>query len=326
MFRLSSSLFWTFTVATAFAATFIAPVGVNGAEVNGYLVDKLCIDNCANVAGDQTCTPDNVNVLYHPEKHTGWCLLLSFCVESGYVLMSEYPNPDSGVHDIILNLANEESQPDVLTYIESGSNGMFPLVTVMYNESNAEDVDGVIHAYGVTVKDPWSMLSDDGANSNMYGGDATYQVLCTDPTSPNMETNNYCFRSDVVVTESSNGMMMTIESNACPDHAIMQGSSGMITNSQVDPTATESSEEKPAGGCCGGCGGGCCSSCNSCSGNSTCAGGDICYSGCGSCSGGCGSCSGGCDSCSGGCDSCSGGCSAVSKGNERYVISSYDFY
>jgi hypothetical protein len=291
MFRLSSSLLWTFVVSATFTTTFIAPVRVNGAEVNGYLVDKLCVDNCAGVGGDQTCTPDNVNVLYHPEKHAGWCLLLSFCVESGYVLMSEYPNHDSGVHDIILNLANEESQGNVLTYIESGSNGMFPLVTVEYNESDAEDIDGIIHAYGVTVKDPWS-LSD----GNIYSGDATYQVLCTNPSSPNMETNNYCFRSDVVVTKSSNGMM-TIESNACPDHVIMQGSSGTITNSQVDPTATESTAEDEAkpGGCCGG---DCCSSCNSCSGNAT---------------------------CSGGCDGDSEGCSAVFKGDERYVISS-DFF
>eukprot|EP00977_Amphora_coffeiformis_P007619 scaffold1684_cov214-Amphora_coffeaeformis.AAC.3 len=226
----------------------------------------------------------------NPEDHTGWCLLLPSCVASGYVLMSEETDTESdGKHKIILDLAG--SQDAVVSYIKAGTNGAFPKVVVEYEDELASDGEfGVLNAINATIRDPW--WDTDGS---YFTGEGTHQVVCVSAADADIDENNLCFRSDVIVSENPNSYV--IESNGCPDHANMQGSRGTIANPQGDHSATTSNETGGGGSCGGGCGG-----CSGCSG------------------GGCGS--GGCDACSaistgtcdGGCDSCSANSTGTCSG------------
>ena len=189
-------------------------------SVDGYLMDLQCIGLCETAAPFAGCTPDGSNAFYSPQAHTGWCLLLPVCERSGYVLMSEFPVEDDGRHEIVLLLAGEASQNATVSFIKSGSKGEFPKVTVTYDEELAtmdvaEKISGgtveVLNVFGATVRDPWE------ENEEIYSGANTTQMLCEDSTSPDKDTNNMCFRSDVVVSSyESNGQNFTIiESSGC---------------------------------------------------------------------------------------------------------------
>ena len=61
----------------------------SGAEMTGYLIDNQCIRLCETSEKEASCAPDGINVFFRPEKHTGRCLLLPVCVNSGYVTTFE---------------------------------------------------------------------------------------------------------------------------------------------------------------------------------------------------------------------------------------------
>jgi hypothetical protein len=154
---------------------------VQAEKVSGYLIDKMCVSTCIGIASDQPCTPDQVNVFFNPQGHTGWCLLMQSCIDSGYVLMSEFPDQDAsggaGKHTIILDLHNNASMPTVLSYIQAGMSGMFPLITVEYDETTAQEINGSKHTLGgVTIRDTW----DDDSTITRYSGEKTHQVVCKD--------------------------------------------------------------------------------------------------------------------------------------------------
>ena len=298
-------------------------------EKTGYIIDKQCVEICQNVDGDIPCTPDGVNVLYHPDEHTGWCLLLQSCIKSEYFLMSEFPSEESGLHDFALDLAG--SQSAVLEYIKAGTRNVFPKVTVDYDEGAAVLVNGVLNVANATIRDPWDDSKYDGAD--------TYQVVCPDGMSADINANNYCFRSDVEVSLIADGTKIVIESNGCPDHENMQNGSGIIPNTQDEaPSAAEcdGTGGECGDGICGSCasgkcdGGGCSASCKgtsgawcrSCCGSGSCSAGE-CSGSCSgyniSCGTGCGSgiVPSTCSSCGGG--GCSSGC--VSTGKARFLDS-----
>jgi hypothetical protein len=79
-------------------------------RMTGYLMDNKCIEMCLTADPASTCTPDKVHAFYTPEMHTGWCLLLPVCINSGYSLMSEFPTEPDGRHAVLLNLAGNASQ------------------------------------------------------------------------------------------------------------------------------------------------------------------------------------------------------------------------
>ena len=139
----------------------------------------------------------------------------------GYVLMSEFPVEDDGRHAVVLKLSGEASQNATVEYIQAGSAGDFPKVTVTYDEALATtEVDettgaDVVVAVEATIQDSWE-------GGDFYSGAPTTQILCEDSTSPDKEANNLCFRSDVVVSSfESNGKNQTvIESSGCVSSVI----------------------------------------------------------------------------------------------------------
>ena len=189
-------------------------------SVDGFLMDLQCIGLCESAAPFAGCTPDGSNSFYSPQAHTGWCKLLPVCERSGYVLMSEFPVEDDGRHEILFKLAGDASQNASATFIRAGTNDAFPKVTVTYDEDLTtfdvdEKVSGgtveILQVFGANVSDPWEQ------NEDIYSGAATTQMLCEDSSAPDQETNNMCFRSDVLVSSfESNGANFTvIESSGC---------------------------------------------------------------------------------------------------------------
>lgn len=205
-------------------------------SVNGYLMDLQCIGLCETAAPFAGCTPDGSNAFYSPQAHTGWCLLLPVCERSGYVLISEFPVEEDGRHEILFKLAGDVSQNSTVTFINAGSKGEFPKVTVTYDEElTTMDVDEkisggtveVLNVFGATVRDPWE------ENDEIYSGANTTQMLCEDSNSPDKEANNMCFRSDVVLSSyESNGQNYTvIESSGCVSKAQNMFSSDIFVKS-----------------------------------------------------------------------------------------------
>ena len=232
---------------SAAAAAF--PVA-EGAELTGYLMDRLCAGKF-NCPVGKCFAPDGTNPWYAPQDHTGWCLLLSVCENSGYMLMSKDPTDADGKHSIIANFT-ESSQAAVVEYIRSdvSANGefgvSFPLVTVVHDEGAVSvESDGggtIVQVTDAVIKDPWP---DDA-----YDGSETTQTICADVTVANIDVNNMCFRSDVQVSKSDVKSMFIIESNGCPDHSNMNGGPGTVANSQPWPLA-EVGNKLSANGECG---------------------------------------------------------------------------
>jgi hypothetical protein len=79
-------------------------------RMTGYLMDNRCIELCVTADPALPCTPDGAHAFYTPQIHTGFCLLLPVCVNSGYSLMSEFPTEPDGRHAVLLNLAGNTSQ------------------------------------------------------------------------------------------------------------------------------------------------------------------------------------------------------------------------
>ena len=236
--------------------------------MTGYIMDNLCMNNCENAEPFASCTPDGSNAFYNPQDHTGWCLLLSFCVDSGYSLMSEFPTEEDGRHSVLLTLVGDASQEAALSYIEASTVAQkstdrlpFPKVTIVYDEELAAAGDnGILQVMNATVVDPWE-------GTEYFSGANTTQILCPDSNSPDVEANNLCFRSDVVVSVSDDSFV--IESNGCPDHDNMMGSNGTIANFQEDPMmvmlgAEEADACNPCGSdACNPCGSDACNPCGS---------------------------------------------------------------
>lgn len=189
-------------------------------SVEGYLMDLQCIGLCEEAAPFAGCTPDGSNAFYSPQAHTGWCKLLPVCEQTGYVLMSEFPVENDGRHEILFKLAGDASQNVTASFIRKGTKDAFPKVRVTYDEDLATmdfDVkvgggtEEFLHVFDATVADPWE------GNEEIYSGSATTQMLCDDSSAPDKETNNMCFRSDVMISSfESNGQNHTvIESSGC---------------------------------------------------------------------------------------------------------------
>ena len=100
----------------------------------------------------------------------------------------------------ILDLAG--SQDAVVSYLIAGTQGDFPRATVEYEETLQGEF-GVLNAINATIRDTWDNSHYDGAN--------VHQVICEDVSDADIESNNLCFRSDVVVSEL--GDTYVIESN-----------------------------------------------------------------------------------------------------------------
>jgi len=45
----------------------------DGAELTGYLMDRLCVTNCLAVDDGGGCAPDGSNAFFTPQRHTGNC-------------------------------------------------------------------------------------------------------------------------------------------------------------------------------------------------------------------------------------------------------------
>ena len=308
--------FLSLLLAAASLAT--APIAISAAKVSqtGYIVDNQCVNLCRATTSDTPCTPDKANVFYSPQKHAGWCLLLQVCVDSGYSLVSEHPVGEDGRHSILLELVGNESQAAAVSYIEAGTRGSFPKVTVVYEEQFSEVAeDGVLKVSNATIGDPWdpaiaSLVGTD-AVTDYWSGATTSQMVCREASEASIEGNNYCYRSDVLVT--MDGEKIVVESNGCPDHFNMQGSNGTVAHVQEDLNFGWEDGTAVDGGCGGSCGcGSCgCGSCGGCACACACAScGSSCYcNACGSCAEACkGDC--GANPCGG--DSC-GACGGKGK-------------
>jgi hypothetical protein len=79
-------------------------------RVTGWLMDNKCIELCLTADPTSSCTPVGSHAFYTPETHTGYCLLLPVCLNSGFSLMSEFPVDPDGRHSVLFNLAGNESQ------------------------------------------------------------------------------------------------------------------------------------------------------------------------------------------------------------------------
>ena len=233
------------------------------ARQTGYLIDKQCIQSCESAEKDASCAPDGINVFYYPHQHTGKCLLMPSCVASGYVLVSEAPaNETDGRHSILLSLEGDASQAAVVSYIEAGTRGPFPRVTVLYDDNGdgateqGEDSPSLLVVYNATLVDPWT-------NTSHWKTTETRHTLCTDGTLPDIQANNFCYRSDVTVTDRPGEII--IESNGCPDHPNMMGSNGTIPYYSGSDYGCGycNSNSNSTTGCCTSCGA-CSCSCNSC--------------------------------------------------------------
>jgi hypothetical protein len=219
-----------------------ATCAIHGATqtMTGYLIDNLCLDMCQGKAPGDACTPDAINVIYYPEKHTGWCLLLDVCVESRYTLLSRLPDA-TGKHTPLLSMTGDDAHANVVQYIkdtnpsslESDDKSHFPLVTVVYDEDDLVAVtsDGATpQLLNATIVDTWSK------DSSVYAGEDTAQTVCNTASEADMDANNLCFRSDVKVSKMDEKNMYVIESGGCPDHENMSGgSNGKVANSQIMP-------------------------------------------------------------------------------------------
>lgn len=206
----------------------------------GYLIDNFCLDMCEGKSPGDACTPDNTNVIYSPQEHTGWCLLLDVCVESRYTLLSQLPDAD-GKHTPLLSITGDDAHANVVQYIkdtnpyslESDNKAHFPLVTVVYDEDDllAVTSDGATpRVLNATIVDTWS------EDSSVYAGDDTTQTVCNTASEADVDANNLCFRSDVKVSKMDEKNMYVIESGGCPDHENMSGgSNGKVANSQIMP-------------------------------------------------------------------------------------------
>lgn len=246
-----------FALSALAGLALIPAVASEMAMMTGYIMDNQCINLCKDREPFSGCTPDGSNAFYSPQEHTGWCLLLSVCVSSGYTIVSEFPTEEDGRHSILMELAGEASQEAAVSFIKAGTTGAFPRVTVVYDtELTEENEEGMLQVMNATIKDPWDVVAEDGMD--YYSGANTTQVLCSDSTSPDILGNNMCFRSDVAVSVQAGSGNIVIESNGCPDHDNMVGSNGTIPNFQEDPTSVMMYEESSScggGGC--GCGGTC---------------------------------------------------------------------
>ena len=105
---------------------------------------------------------------------------------------------------------------------------------VSYNESSVdlEADDSIPQVYDAVISDPW------GDDDDVYSGEDTTQEVCVAAADADIDSNNYCMRSDVKVRAGSNGMIV-IESNGCPDHDNMFGGSGLIPTTQEEPASNE---------------------------------------------------------------------------------------
>ena len=116
---------------------------------------------------------------------------------------------------------------------------------VSTDENGVPSVSSVISM--TYEKDPWLEEPE-----KYFSGAPTTQAVCSKPSDGSIDGNNMCFRSDVVVSEKDD--MLVIESNGCPDHVSMTGgSNGTIDEGDnefpcdVFPFADECSSEKPSG-------------------------------------------------------------------------------
>lgn len=104
-------------------------------------------------------------------------------------------------------------------------------MVVSYNENSVvleSDADSIPQIFDAVISDPW------GDDDDVYSGEDTSQQLCNDASDADIDSNNYCMRSDVKVKAGSNGMIV-VESNGCPDHDNMLGGSGLISTTQKEP-------------------------------------------------------------------------------------------
>lgn len=133
----------------------------------------------------------------------------------------------------MLGLEGETSQAAALSYIESGTKGPFPIVTVVYEENSTDP----LQVFNATIVDPWDELAFPNSTTppKYWSGADTTQQVCQDSSQADVATNNYCFRSDVAVSSHPVSGDIVIESNGCPDHANMMGSNGTIPHLQPDP-------------------------------------------------------------------------------------------
>lgn len=194
--------FVTLAFVLLMAAALSLPANAEKMSMKGFLVDKQCVNLCETVEEGVPCTPDQTNVFYNPQDHTGWCLLLQVCVDSGFVLMSEEKMQD-GRHAVLLDMA--ASQDAVVSYIQAGTNGAFPAVVVEYELAMLGDY-GAPQPLSANISDPWDA-------DTYFTGAPTHQVVCDDASMADISTNNMCFRADVVVTELADGESIMIESN-----------------------------------------------------------------------------------------------------------------
>lgn len=203
--------------------------------MKGWLYDNLCINNCKSTTGATSCTPDGSNAFYTPSMHTGDCLLLPYCIESGHSIMSEDPGED-GRHSVILKLIDAANHTAYEVVKDDGTLTAFPMVEVTFDDAQvvSTDEDGVPSVASVTSmttvapkEDPWAAEPD-----KYYSGAPTTQAVCAKPSDGNAD-NNMCFRSDVVISAEED--MLVIESNGCPDHMnMMGGSNGTIVKQEME--------------------------------------------------------------------------------------------
>ena len=118
------------------------------------------------------------------------------------------------------------------------------MVTVVYEDEDFFITSDGFQVVSASVMDTWP---DD---ASVYSGADTTQEVCADASEADIEINNMCFRSDVLVSKSDAKKMFVIESGGCPDHDNMKGGSGTIANSQVTPGSSDVSDCN-SGGTCG---------------------------------------------------------------------------
>ena len=112
-------------LATIAAATSVA----NGAELTGYLYDVLCVDLSAKSDGGP---PDGSDAFLRPQDHTGECLLLDVCVQSGFSLMSADTDAD-GRHRVVADFTDDASQAAVVDYIKVSDMRIRCLAFIFHN-------------------------------------------------------------------------------------------------------------------------------------------------------------------------------------------------
>jgi hypothetical protein len=212
---------------------------------------------CEGKAPGDACTPDETNVIYSPQEHTGWCLLLDVCEASRYTLLSQLPDAN-GKHTPVLSITGDNAHANVVKYIkdtnpfslEFDNKAHFPLVNVVYEE---DDLIAVGRAgappqvMNATIIDTWPK------DSSVYTGSDTTQTIYKTASEADIDANNLCFRSDVKISKMEEKNMFVIESGGCPDHENMSGgSNGKIDNSQIMPTEDSGTAVTWSAACGGG--------------------------------------------------------------------------